>query len=192
VAERNRDKTTTPYRDEQFVMRLLLERIEAEPRYHWRSYKRYKPSAKFLASFGAEKGKRLCETRGSRSKRERWGRRDMLQRGGDGVRRVISDLNKLRYVPRYEPRLPTTIRTGTRAVPGGSCSRAMGVRTRGVENMNVIYLRYKGRKTGFPSAETTFELIHCLLLSPRWLKEEERERRRTEVGINSRPKEGGC
>lgn len=41
----------------------------------------------------------------------------------------------------------------------------MGVKTRGVENMNVIYLRYKGRKTSFPSAETTFELVHCLLLS---------------------------
>jgi len=76
------------------------------------------------------------------------------------------------------------------------------VRTRGVENMNVIYLRYKGRKTGFPSAETTFQVVHCLLLPSRWFKEEEREKERereregggilTEVGINSRPKEGGC
>lgn len=32
--------------------------------------------------------------------------------------------------------------------------------------MNVIYLRYKGRETGFPPAETTFELVHCLLPSP--------------------------
>jgi len=66
-----------------------------------------------------------------------------------------------------------------------------------VENMNVIYLRYKGRKTGFPSAETTFELVHCLLLlSPlplQLLKEKEREiESGKEVGINSRPKEGGC
>lgn len=27
-------RITTRYRNEQFVMRLLLERIEAEPRYH--------------------------------------------------------------------------------------------------------------------------------------------------------------
>lgn len=60
--------------------------------------------------------------------------------------------------------------------------------------MNVIYLRYKGRKTGFPSAETTFELVHCLLLPPSVIQgEREREREgRKEVGINSGPKEGGC
>lgn len=63
---------------------------------------------------------------------------------------------------------------------------------RGVENMNVIYLRYKGRKTGFPPAETTFELVHCLLL-PLLVTQEERERERgKKVGINSGPKEGGC
>lgn len=50
------------------------------------------------------------------------------------------------------------------------------MRTRGVENMNVIYLRYKGRKTGFPSAETTFELVHCLLLHP-LVTQGERERK---------------
>lgn len=32
--KRNRDNSTTPCRIGQFVMRLLLERIEAEPRYH--------------------------------------------------------------------------------------------------------------------------------------------------------------
>lgn len=36
---------------------------------------------------------------------------------------------------------------------------------RGMENMNVIYLRSKGRETGLPVVETTFQLVHCLLLS---------------------------
>lgn len=60
--------------------------------------------------------------------------------------------------------------------------------------MNVIYLRYKGRKTGFPWVETTFELVHCLLLSSSVAQGgKEREKGEdTEVGINSGPKEGGC
>lgn len=49
-----------------------------------------------------------------------------------------------------------------------ACSRA-----RGVENTNVIYLRYKGRETDFPPAETTFELVHCLLPSTGLLEKEE-------------------
>lgn len=53
--------------------------------------------------------------------------------------------------------------------------------------MNVIYLRYKGRETGFPPPETTFELVHCLLPSFRLFKERKREDeeiRAEEVGIN--------
>lgn len=95
----------------------------------------------------------------------------MLQRG-DGARRVISDLNKLRYVPR----ISSSNDDSNGDSPEGSCYRRWGMRTRGVENMNVIYLRYKGRKTGFPSAETTFELVHCLLLHPS-VTQGERERK---------------
>lgn len=54
--------------------------------------------------------------------------------------------------------------------------------------MNVIYLRYKGRKTGFPSVETTFELVHCLLLSSRLLKEEAREGEIRGLGSTRGPK----
>jgi len=51
-------------------------------------------------------------------------------------------------------------------MPGGGWLRAWGERsTRGMENMNVIYLRSKVRETDLPSAETTFQLIHRLLLS---------------------------
>lgn len=114
---------------------------------------------------------------GGTSEREMAARRDMLQRGGDGARRVISDLNKLRYVPRISSSNDDDSNGDSRGARRWSLQATKGMRTRGVRNMNVIYLRCKGRKTGFPSAETTFELVHCLLLSPRSLKEEARERR---------------
>lgn len=48
--------------------------------------------------------------------------------------------------------------------------------------MNVIYLRYKGRETGFPPAETTFELVHCLLPSSGCSrKTRKREKRENEM-----------
>lgn len=64
------------------------------------------------------------------------------------------------------------------------------MRTRGAENMNVIYLRYKGRKTGFPSAETTFELAHCLLLPPppRFGSRRKREKEERRMGSTWGPR----
>lgn len=111
-------------------------------------------------------------------------------------RRVISDLNKLRYIPGTSSTSADDSNGDSRAAaPGGGQSPrgvGRGAGARGARNMNVIYLRYKVRETGFPprlklrlnSSTVSFHHADCL--------RKERGSARGRVGINSTGHGGGC